>query len=213
MEQDHLGNFFTKLFYSDAIYPVLPSAGQLSPLDCEFPSVVAPDLSRGMVMCSSYSFDSHPSHLSLLHSSCFLSLPSFLSHELLVEQSKAEKKKKKRKKKKAAQRQRQRGGSVGGPSTAMPGEGLPSRRAHALDIVPQKEVCSSSSLSLRVCRSLAELTCSWTCCAAVFDGKASLWRTVRARGIELRQRLRHAPSVGHHCTPAIVVVPLPTFLA
>ena len=49
MEQDHLGNFFTKLFYSDAIYSVLPSAGQLSPLDCEFPSVVAPDLSKGMV--------------------------------------------------------------------------------------------------------------------------------------------------------------------
>lgn len=104
MEQDHLGNFFTKLFYSDAIYPVLPSAGQLSPLDCEFPSVVAPDLSKGM--------------------------------------SKAEKKKKKRKKKKAAQRQRQRGGSVGGPPTVMPGEGLPSRRAHALDIVPQKELLS-----------------------------------------------------------------------
>jgi len=48
MEQDHLGNFFTKLFYSDAIYPVQPAATHLAPLDCEFPSVIAPDLAQGM---------------------------------------------------------------------------------------------------------------------------------------------------------------------
>jgi len=46
MEQDHLGNFFTKLFYSDVLYP---SFAQPTQADFEFPSVVAPDLSKAMV--------------------------------------------------------------------------------------------------------------------------------------------------------------------
>ncbi len=52
MEEDHLGNFFTKLFYCDAIYPVYPGSGsgQSTQLDCEFPSVLAPDLSKAMVL-------------------------------------------------------------------------------------------------------------------------------------------------------------------
>jgi len=45
MEQDHLGNFFTKLFYSDSIYPCFSESNQL---DFHFPSVLAPDLTLGM---------------------------------------------------------------------------------------------------------------------------------------------------------------------
>ncbi|KAL6043718.1 hypothetical protein QOT17_023703 [Balamuthia mandrillaris] len=50
MEQDHLGSFFTKLFYSDLLYPTCSVSPQQQGLclDFEFPSVLAPDLSKGI---------------------------------------------------------------------------------------------------------------------------------------------------------------------
>lgn len=182
MEQDHLGNFFTKLFYSDAIYPVLPSAGQLSPLDCEFPSVVAPDLSKGMVaLRSRFRFSSGS-----VSNRCLLTSRTALWAEQGRKEEKEEEEEEGRPEAEAARRKRWRtsdGHARRGTTLAQSPRSRHRSPEGGASAATLPLPLSDSNLST------AQLNCGACLCAVAFDGKAGLWRNVRARGVGLRQRL------------------------